>query len=70
LLRGKLAREKGCSQTRVGEGIREGLIEFWRRNSMNYSPPLSADERRRKRLRGEERGPAAWGVLSESRHAA
>jgi hypothetical protein len=50
----KLAREKGCSQTSVGEGIREGLIEFWRWNRMNYPPPLSADERRRKRLREEE----------------
>jgi hypothetical protein len=26
----KLAREKVCPQTSVGEGIREGLIEFWR----------------------------------------
>jgi hypothetical protein len=49
----KLAREEGCSQTSVGEGIREGLIEFWRRNRMNYPPPLSASERR-KRLREEE----------------
>jgi hypothetical protein len=52
----KLAREKGCSQTSVGEGIREGLIEFWRRNRMNYPSPRSADERRRKRLRKEEEG--------------
>jgi hypothetical protein len=50
----KLAREKGCSQPSVGEGIREGLIEFWRRNRMNYPLPLSAGERRRKRLREEE----------------
>jgi hypothetical protein len=50
----KHAREKGCSQTSVGEGIREILVEFWRRNRMNYPPPLSADERRRKRLREEE----------------
>jgi hypothetical protein len=50
----KLAREKGYSQTSVGEGIREGLIEFWRRNRMNYPPLLSAIERRRKRLREEE----------------
>jgi hypothetical protein len=46
----KLAREKGYSPTSVGEGIREGLIEFWGRNRMNYPPPLSASERR-KRLR-------------------
>jgi hypothetical protein len=50
----KLAREKECSQTSVGEGIREGLIEFWRRNRLNYPPPLSAGERRRKRSREEE----------------
>jgi hypothetical protein len=50
----KLAREEGCSQTSVGESIREGLIEFWRRNMMNYPPPLSASGRRRKRLREEE----------------
>jgi hypothetical protein len=50
----KLAREKEFSQTSVGEGIREGLIEFWRRIRMNYPPPLSAGERRRKRMREEE----------------
>jgi hypothetical protein len=50
----KLSKEKGCSQTSVGEAIREGLIEFWRRNRMNYPTPLSASERRRKRLREEE----------------
>jgi hypothetical protein len=54
----KLAREKGCSQTSVGEGIREGLIEFWRRNRMNYPSPRSVDERRRKRGRRRGEGHA------------
>ena len=50
----KLAKEKDRPLLMVEEGIREGLIDFWRRNRMNYPRPLTADERRRKRLREEE----------------
>jgi hypothetical protein len=28
IAKGRLAREKGCSQTSVGEGIREGPLNF------------------------------------------